>query len=211
MRINLLFSVMVLACCGCAAVDDYHYCWVHGWRADSAWRAQHNYQQRWELSSHYAKGWKAGYFDVSTGGCGETPAVPPPAYWSPQYQSEAGQAAIEDWFTGFQDGATAAQSSGLDAWHPVPTSPEIPTGVEGFDIGTFDYSLSSTHQQDDFLHSLNSQSESHGPVPGWPSPAQSPLQANLKASETLTQSEPSLLLPAPAEQPDNVPPVVTEE
>jgi hypothetical protein len=131
MRSTLLLAFLSsLALSGCAGLEDYRYCWVHERRASSAWHDSFDSQARSGFSPDYASGWKKGYFDVSTGGSGEAPSVPPPKYWSASYQDEAGRAAIDDWYAGYQDGATAAQSCGNEHWHWIPTGPTVPSAPE---------------------------------------------------------------------------------
>ena len=127
MRWVTLLCVGVAALSGCAAIEDYHYAWVNHRRAALAWHHTSTVHDRVDASAHFTAGWKQGYYDVCTGGSGAPPALPPKKYWSPHYQGMDGQAAIEDWFAGYQDGATTAQSTGVGEWHPIATGPTVPT------------------------------------------------------------------------------------
>jgi hypothetical protein len=126
MRWISLICLCAIVSSGCATLDDYHYLVVHHHRSDQAWKQYRPGLGHRGTSSDYASGWKQGYFEVSTGGTGEPPAVPPRKYWSPKYQDLAGQRAIEDWYAGFQDGATVAESEGNGAWHAIYSGPTVP-------------------------------------------------------------------------------------
>lgn len=137
MRLALLSCLVSVVFTGCAAIEDYHYCWVHEHRASKAYSHSYAWRDRWAQSAHYADGWKKGYYDVSTGSNGQPPAIPPTKYWAPSYQDSKGQSAIHDWYAGYQDGATAAQSDGTDHWHWIPTGPTIPSTEEIHAMETF--------------------------------------------------------------------------
>lgn len=119
---------------GCASIEDYHYSWANHRRAALAWEKGSTIHDRVHSSAHYEHGWKEGYFDVCMGKSGEPPVVPPNKYWSPRYQGESGQLAIEDWYAGYQDGATSAQCSGVGEWHPIYTGPSVPTTPLGWPV-----------------------------------------------------------------------------
>jgi len=124
MRVCFIPLLLGLTLCGCATIQDYHYNIVQRCRADSAYRENYGL---WSHCSHdYQDGWKQGYYDLSTGQCEELPATPPHKYWNPSYQSLEGRAAIEDWYSGWQDGATAAVQDGRPYFHPVVASPTPP-------------------------------------------------------------------------------------
>jgi len=130
MRVRLLTLLLGCALCGCAGMQDYHYCLVQKHRADAAYKATYGHLGN-RCSRDYKDGWKQGYFDISTGQCDDPPAVPPCKYWEPRYQSLDGKAAIEDWYSGWQDGATAAVQDGNAYFHEIATSPTVPQGPHG--------------------------------------------------------------------------------
>jgi hypothetical protein len=130
MRVRFYSFLLAASLCGCATVQDYHYCLVQKYRADSAWKASYGILGH-ACSSDYQDGWKQGYYDISTGQCEEPPAVPPHKYWNASYQSLEGKAAVEDWYSGWQDGATAAVQDGNSYFHPIPASPTVPQGPVG--------------------------------------------------------------------------------
>jgi hypothetical protein len=124
MRVSFIPLLLGLSLCGCATIQDYHYNIVQRCRADSAYRENYGL---WSHCSHdYQDGWKQGYYDLSTGQCEELPATPPHKYWNASYQSLEGRAAIEDWYSGWQDGATAAVQDGRPYFHPIVASPTPP-------------------------------------------------------------------------------------
>lgn len=125
MRVRF-FSILMggIALSGCAAIQDYHYNWVQRYRADTAWSQCFGTWNR-TCSADYREGWKRGYADLSSGACEEPPPVPPQKYWSTAYQSADGRACIEQWYSGWQDGAAAAVSSGGPQFHALPVSPTV--------------------------------------------------------------------------------------
>jgi hypothetical protein len=124
MRVCLIPLLLGLSLCGCATLQDYQYNLVQRCRADSAYKENYGL---WSHCSHdYQDGWKQGYYDLSTGQCEELPATPPHKYWHAKYQSQDGRAAIEDWYSGWQDGATAAVQHGRPYFHPIVASPTAP-------------------------------------------------------------------------------------
>jgi hypothetical protein len=70
---------------------------------------------------HYARGWKQGYYDVSQGGEGCAPSLPPDCYQSCLYQCTDGQSAIRSWYCGYQDGAQAAFADGVQQYNFIPS------------------------------------------------------------------------------------------
>ncbi len=133
-----LCCLMVASSIGCATgagLQDAQYCLANKTRAEISWLTCNDWKQRWDLGSDYAKGYKKGFYEASTGrGC-KLPAVPPPCYWSSKYQSCEGQEAIAAWYRGYQCGAAAAEGNGYPSFHEVPVGPCAPsinqTGCQG--------------------------------------------------------------------------------
>lgn len=124
MRVRFYSLLLGITLCGCATVQDYHYNLVQRHRADSAFKETYG---TWsDCSRDYQDGWKQGYYDLATGQCEELPATPPHKYWCADYQSVEGRAAIEDWYSGWQDGATASIQDGRPYFHPIVASPTAP-------------------------------------------------------------------------------------
>ncbi len=136
--VGALLSLLLITSTGCsgfAGLQDLHYCATNKSRAYIAWYSNADRTQRKALGSDYAHGYKLGFYDAATGrGC-KLPAIPPPCYWSTKYQSCEGQAAIQDWYRGYQCGVTAAQAKGYPSFHAVPLGPCAPivneTGCQG--------------------------------------------------------------------------------
>lgn len=120
------FAITLSGCSGMAGLQDLHYSCVNRTRASAAWRERHDAEQRRCLGHDYEAGFKAGYFDTSTGKDCRTPATPPPKYWSTRYQCCDGQVAIQNWFKGYQCGMTAAESAGFSEFHDIPVSVNAP-------------------------------------------------------------------------------------
>jgi len=76
-----------------------------------------------EYPFHFAKGFKAGYRDILSGGNGCQPTLPPRCYWKPQFQTPEGRCKTMAWFDGFSHGALAAQQDGFGNLNEIPMSP----------------------------------------------------------------------------------------
>jgi hypothetical protein len=122
----------MLACTGCAAVQDMQYSCSNYCRAFMAWQTQSK-KFNGRHSADYATGWKKGYFSVAMGGPGCPPAIPPERYWRSKYQSLEGQRAIEAWYRGFEDGSLASERDGTNNWHEVPTYAHGTVAIGGVD------------------------------------------------------------------------------
>lgn len=122
MRARFLILLLGASLCGCAAVQDYNYCLAQKRNADLAWKENYG-RIGHHCSKDYECGWKKGYFALSTGECDAPPPTPPHHYWSARFQCVDGANAIADWYSGWQDGATAAVQDGTPHWHQLPSSP----------------------------------------------------------------------------------------
>jgi hypothetical protein len=120
--------MLVALCAGCAELQDQHFRTCNRIRSQQAWNAcVPLYDKLFEVSPDYRKGWKAGYYDVLTGGGGKPPAVPPSRYFCPYYQTPDGRMEIEYWYFGFHKGATAALGTRLSSELPLFT--DVPTEI----------------------------------------------------------------------------------
>ena len=106
---------------GCASLEDYHYYKVNRIRAAAAWSNAKSCLPASAINHDFACGFKEGYYSVATGGSHCPPVAPPPCYWAAKYQSTQGQAAVNQWFQGFQSGVIAADRDGRSIWTTVPT------------------------------------------------------------------------------------------
>ena len=105
---TVLAGLLVTVTAGCAGFDDMRYEHVQKKRTCSAWRC-YDSQSSCHYGCDYEEGWKAGYYDVLTGGCGEPPVVAPRKYWNPHKIINHCDQKRNRWYVGFQDGAAAAK------------------------------------------------------------------------------------------------------
>ena len=113
---------IIVSSIGCVSFQDCEYRFAQNFRAHRAYWSSCDDLFGTRMGRHYARGWKKGYADVLMGGDGQCPAVPPQCYWSFKFQSEAGAAAIDEWYQGYSQGAAEALASGRDQYHGVPRS-----------------------------------------------------------------------------------------
>lgn len=123
MRSRLVMWLLVsVACCnGCASVADYRYLYSKKLLAWSAWRSAKDRVPDEKNTRDFAKGFKAGFLDVSRGGDGTAPAVAPKEYWTARYSCGNDCGAINLWYEGFYYGAQDALCSGYQNCHAVPS------------------------------------------------------------------------------------------
>ena len=75
-----------------------------------------------DTSRDFRFGFQQAYIDVSNGGSGVLPAVPPPRYWAVPYRTTWGHNKARDWFSGYEVGAIAAKCCMPSNTISVPTS-----------------------------------------------------------------------------------------
>jgi len=102
-------AALILALSGCTGLSDAKYELSQKIRTKNAWE-EFNACQSQPLTTDYAIGWKAGYYDVATGGAGCPPVVPPRCYWKPPVFTEHDPSKRDDWYCGFVAGAASAKS-----------------------------------------------------------------------------------------------------
>ena len=126
----LLGAVLSGSLAGCATFDDVRYEHTQKKRTCAAWRC-YDSQSSCHFGCDYEDGWKAGYYDVLTGGCGEPPVVAPRKYWNPHTILKNCDQRRNRWYVGFQDGAAAAKNCPdthyLKLWMP-PSTCRTPIG-----------------------------------------------------------------------------------
>ena len=91
---------------GCTCISDCKYELDQKIRTANAWSA---FDAGGCVSCDYKSGWKAGYYDVITGGTGCPPVIAPKKYWKPPVFFEHDPGKRNDWYCGFQDGAACAK------------------------------------------------------------------------------------------------------
>ena len=104
-------------------VDDKLACIHHRRAADAAWDDARRADPQQTHTEDYARGFKVGFADyLYADGTTAPPPVPPRRYWKTHYQTPQGHRAIEDWYAGYAQGATAARESNGRQWITVPSS-----------------------------------------------------------------------------------------
>lgn len=105
-RLSALALLLFLS--GCTALSDCKYEVGQKIRTRQAWHdfdCCHNQC----FTCDYSSGWKAGYYDVATGGEGCPPVIAPKKYWKPPVFVEYDPSRRDHWYCGFQDGAAYAK------------------------------------------------------------------------------------------------------
>lgn len=109
---------LFLSLSGCTSLSDCKYEMGQKIRTGQAWHEFDGCNEQC-FTLDYRDGWKQGYYDVLTGGDGRPPVVPPKKYWKPPVFTEHDPSRQNDWFIGYQDGASCAKSQ--PDFHYVPT------------------------------------------------------------------------------------------
>jgi hypothetical protein len=100
---------LLLILSGCTSLSDAKYELGQKIRTQQAWRSFDGCHCQ-SFTIDYSTGWKAGYYDVATGGDGCPPVIAPRRYWKPPVVCEYDPSRRDDWYCGFQDGAAYAKS-----------------------------------------------------------------------------------------------------
>ncbi len=130
-------------------------------RGDKAlWRL--GWQSKDCFSSHFRSGFRQAYRDISRGGSGQVPAIPPEKYWSAYYRTERGRAKAQDWFEGYRVGAGQAGYDRLPQFNRIASSGVYTSGRQHSFRGAA------------FNHSFPFETQSSNFAPAYP-PANSPL------------------------------------
>ena len=82
-----------------------------------------------EYADHFKSGFCAGYSDVSNGGDGFLPALPPVAYQGYEYQCAEGSKCVDTWFSGYPAGVAAAREEKAGNYHEMHISRMIDRAV----------------------------------------------------------------------------------
>ncbi|MCA9048264.1 MAG: hypothetical protein KDA89_06020 [Planctomycetaceae bacterium] len=114
--------VVILAFSGCTTFSDLSYETTQKLRAQKAWEQYDTGSCCYTIP--YRHGWKAGYYDVLTGGSGCPPLFAPEKYSSPWKIIYHCDEPRHEWYVGYQDGAAAAKQEPdthyLKPWLPPP-------------------------------------------------------------------------------------------
>lgn len=101
-------AALLLALSGCTALSDCKYEIGQKIRTQQAWHEFDGCHNQC-FTCDYSTGWKAGFYDVATGGEGCPPVIAPKRYWKPPVFVEYDPSRRDDWYKGFQDGAAYAK------------------------------------------------------------------------------------------------------
>ena len=141
---SVLFGSML--CAGCALVEDSAHNVVVAMRTPIAEHRESARNRRWAeaawdsvcsagpgaYTKDHVEGFKDGFAEyLFRGGDGESSLVAPLHYRQIKYQSPEGYAAIQDWFSGYRHGASAARASGARQWITGPSAlqPDSPQAL----------------------------------------------------------------------------------
>jgi hypothetical protein len=108
-------------------------------------------------STDYGEGFRAGYADyLKEGGPTIPKTMPPYRYWTRAYQTPEGRAAVDDWYAGYQRGATMAHDGPCRDLATVPTIAVLPPSKERVRIADVDYSGTKAEKEAS-VHDLGEQ------------------------------------------------------
>ncbi len=116
-----LFLIAFVAVSGCASIADYRFRASTEHKARLAWHACKSNVHVADRTADFAGGFKSGFVDVSRGGDGASPVVPPQCYWDAKFQTAEGKMRIEHWYSGFALGAATACQCGANQSNNVPS------------------------------------------------------------------------------------------
>ena len=105
-RLSALALLVSLS--GCTALSDCKYELSQKVRTHQAWGEFDGCQSRC-FTLDYSSGWKAGFYDVATGGTGCPPVFAPKKYWKAPVLCEHDPCRRDEWYAGFLDGAAYAK------------------------------------------------------------------------------------------------------
>lgn len=135
---KLLMASLILLLCsnsGCSIVHNAHRALSYNdswneavvvmrnrnWSA-KAWHKRKHHFCNERYADDFCAGFRQGYEDVANGSNGCTPATPPRQYWSWEHQSAEGQSQMGAWFSGYPQGARAAEEDGVGNWTQLQLS-----------------------------------------------------------------------------------------
>jgi hypothetical protein len=100
----------------------------YGMQAHFASARYRKYYRDVEHRSDFQRGFRAGYYDVASGGDGGPPVIPPQRYWHYKYRNAEGHCKTVAWFDGFEHGALAAHQDGRSGFNHIVTRNEVRGG-----------------------------------------------------------------------------------
>ena len=111
-------TFLIIACClvstlmGCTSMRHCRFELIQQIRTSRAWAEFDSTDGNCVFSqyaSDYRCGWKAGYYNVLSGGDGRPPVIPPEKYWNPSLFRDCDSCGQREWCSGFRDGAVTAR------------------------------------------------------------------------------------------------------
>lgn len=211
----LLAGWLVIPMVGCANLHDVRYELSQKSRTLSAWRSFPDCaKDNQNYPKDYERGWKDGFYDVTTGGTGCPPVVAPRCYWEPSQILDHCDNRRNAYYSGFQDGAAHASqfpdTHHLRPWGscdcPLPTCQVCPEGACGCPIGACGLSsaVDAGNAVDGVAASPEAPSEQRGSLEMLESPAagssasSQPSSASAPVTATATPGQPTLTQSPPA-------------
>jgi len=82
-----------------------------------------------QYADHFRNGFCAGFSDVSNGGDGFVPALPPDQYRGFEFQCAEGANCVAAWFEGYPEGVAAAREDNAGKFHTLQTSALIDRAI----------------------------------------------------------------------------------
>ena len=129
-------SLLMMMATGCAGLGDLQQEIARKELVHDAYRCEQAEPGSVKYARHFERGWRQGYYDVTKGGDGCPPSVPPQQYWTVKYQNAEGCRQIATWYNGYRRGVTAARRDGRHLYSGVPVGAvcERPRAHECFPI-----------------------------------------------------------------------------
>lgn len=118
----VLLALAGFSLTGCADLQELKINFRNRYLASEAWDALQETYGCMNYETDFGRGFRAGYYDVASGGNGCPPILPPERYWSARYMNTTGRARTEAWFSGFRYGAMVAEQDGVGIFIELPTS-----------------------------------------------------------------------------------------
>jgi len=188
-------SAFALLLSGCTALSDCKYEVGQKIRTHQAWGEFDGCQSRC-FTIDYSSGWKAGFYDVATGGTGCPPVFAPKKYWKPPVSCDYDPCRRDEWYAGFQDGAAYAKCQPDHHYLQAYLPPQNCCPVQSVSCPEvldepIDFPMEHIRGDDEYLAPPMDDPQLNAPVEKHPAPAD---------AAALPQSPPVATDPQPSEQ-----------
>lgn len=114
------FATFIVFLTGCSGLSSYRDDMAIQAMAKRSYARREGKRAVGPCSKDYERGWRQAYFDISHGGDGCPPSVPPEVYWSTKYQNPQGCKHITAWYDGYRCGSAAAMAECRSSFAKVP-------------------------------------------------------------------------------------------